>query len=540
MRTLGLIAALAAAALVLAGCGDGKPVRAPCPAGKVCFEAGNGPDPVSIDPNLASGGVWESRLLTDMFMGLTTDGPGAETLPGAATSWETSADGLSWTFHLRPGAKWSDGAPVTSEDFAFSMRRVVDPKTASEYAPLINFIKNAQPILDGKMPPSALGVETPDPLTFIIRLEHPAPYLAELAKHQTLFPVPKHVVEKYGDQWANPKTYVSNGPYKLVSWKLGDRIHAVKNPYYWDADKLCVDEVNYYVIVDPATGERRIKSGEFDHLPDGATASNRLARMRQDIPAYVHTHTYLGVDYLAFNMRRAKFRDVRVRTALSMAIDRSFITQKLLRGGQGDAYTFVPEGVAGYQQVEPPYWAKWPLEKRQAEARRLLKEAGYGPGRPPLKVEIKHRNSPDPTLVMPAIQADWRAIGVDATLAAFEVQIAYQDYKNANFDVADAGWIADYNDAMSFLYLFDSHTGANNYSGYSNPKFDALKLASDNEKDPKKREAIMQEAERLVLAEAPVAIIWYTANKNLVTPRLTGFQDNIVDHHPTQFMCFKK
>jgi oligopeptide transport system substrate-binding protein len=538
-KALGIGGLVIAAALALSACGNGQPVRAACPAGKVCFETGNGPDPVSIDPNLASGGTWESRILTDVMDGLTVDDIDGKVIPGTAKSWETSADGLTWTFHLREDARWSDGVPVTAEDFAFSFRRILDPKMAAEYASILYFLKNAQAVNEGKMPPSGLGVDATDPHTLVIHLEHPAPYLLEVAKHQTMYPIPKHVVEKWGDAWSKPEHYVSNGPYKMVSWKLGDRIHVVKNPYFYDASGVCIDEVNYYVILDPATGERKIKSGELDHLTDGVTASNRIARLRREIPAYVHANTYLGVSYLAFNTRLAKFQDKRVRNALSMSMDRDFITSKLVSAGQTPAYTFVPAGVANYHQVEPPYWQKMTFEQRQVEARRLLKEAGYGPGHP-LHVEIKHRNSADPTLVMPAIQADWRAVGVDVTLAAFEVQIAYQDYKNANFEIADAGWIADYNDPMSFLYLFDTKTGPNNYGHYTNPAYDALLKQADNEADVAKREQILQSAERMMLADQPVAPIWYTAAKNLVNPRVSGFKDNILDHHPTRFMCMKK
>lgn len=528
--------------LVLAACGSGDsgPVRAPCPEGQVCLETGNGPDPVSLDPNVANGGTWESRIFTDLFMGLTTDTADGKAQPGMAKSWTTSPDGLTWTFFLRDDVKWSDGVPVTAADFEFSLRRILNPETAAEYASLLYFIKNAESVNRGEAPVEQLGVRAINPTTLEIRLETPAPFILEVAKHQTMLPVPKHVVEKLGAAWSRPGTHVSNGPYMLKSWRLGDRVNVVKNPHYPGVDQLCIDQVNYYVTLDPASGERRIRSGELDHLTDGTVASNRLARMREpgQIPDYVHVHTYLGVSYLAFNTRLAKFQDPRVRRALAMAIDREFITKKLLRGGQEPAYTFVPAGVANYQQADMPYWANWTLEQRQAEARKLLKEAGYGPGKP-LKVEIKHRNSPDPTLVMPAIQADWKSIGVDATLIANEVQIAYQSYKIADFEIADAGWIADYNDPMSFLYLFDSKTGANNYGQYRNPRFDALLAQANREADVVKRAAILREAEAMMQLDAPVATLWYTINKNLVDPKITGFVDNIIDHHPTQYLCFK-
>jgi oligopeptide transport system substrate-binding protein len=538
MRRFGLGIAAAVLVLVVSGCARHGPVRAPCPAGKVCMEIGNGPDPTSIDPALAGGGVWESAIFWDVMVGLTTDDIHGEVMPGMATRWETTPDGLTWTFHLRD-ANWSDGVPVTADDFVFAWRRVLDPKTASQYASLIYFLKNADPINEGKMPVEALGVEAADPHTLVVHLEHPAPFLLEVLKHQIMSPVPKHVVLKWGDHWSDPEHYVSNGPYVITGWKLGDRVHAVKNPQFYDKTPLCIDEINYYTSLDPSTAERRYKSGEFDHVTDGTISSNRIDHLKKELGGQVHSAPYLGNDYLAFNTRLAKFKDPRVRNALAMAIDRDFITTKLLRGGQVSAYTFVPAGVANYHQVDQPYWARMTFEQRQVEAKRLLAAAGYGPTHP-LKVEIKHRNSADPTLVMPAIQADWKAIGVDVTLAAFEVQIAYQDYKNANFEVADAGWVADYDDPMTFLYLFDSRTGDNNYGGYNNPAYDHLIDLANNETDLKKREDILRQAETMMQADQPVAPLWYIASHNLVAPGMSGFADNINDHHPVRFMCLKK
>ncbi|CAN5193336.1 peptide ABC transporter substrate-binding protein [soil metagenome] len=526
--------------MALAACsGQSGPIRAPCPAGQLCFETGNGPDPVSLDPNIASGGTWETRILTDLMIGLTTDDPNGDVMPGMATSWETSPDGLTWTFHLRE-AKWSDGAPVTADDFVYSMQRIMDPKTAAEYASILYFIKNAQAVNQGKMPPTAMGAKAVDAHTLVITLEHPAPYILEVAKHQTMAPIPKHAVLKWGDAWSKPEHYVSNGPYLLKSWRLGDRIHVERNPYFYDNSNVCLDQVDYFVVLDPASGERRTRTGELDNLTDGVVASNRIANMRRpgQIPDYVRVHTYLGSGYLAFNTTLPKFKDKRVRNALSMTIDRDFITKKLLRGGQLTAYTFVPPGVANYIQAPKPYWADWTFEQRKTEARKLLAAAGYGP-KNPLKVEIKHRNSSDPTLFMPAVQADWKSIGVDVTLIAYEVQIAYQAYKNADFEIADAGWIGDYNDAMTFLYLMQSQTGANNYGQYKNPAYDALLLKADNEPDVAKRAEYLRQAEIMMQNDQPVATIWYSINKNLVNPRVTGWVDNINDHHPTRFLCYK-
>jgi len=533
-----LAAVIAVAALIaLAGCGERAPLRAPCPAGKLCLEYGNTSEPTSLDPAKIIG-QWESRIIGDMLEGLTKDDAEGRPIPGMAQSWSVSPDGKTWVFHLR-AANWSDGVPVTADDFVFSMRRLLNPASASEYASLMYIIKNAQAVNEGRAPATALGVTALDPRTLEITLEHPAPYLLQLTKHQTMIPVPKHVVEKWGDAWVKPEHFVSNGPYRLTDWTFGDHVRVVKNPAYYDAAHTCFDQVSYYPTNDAVAAERRIRRGELDINTD--IQSNRIAYLRQpdQIPAYVHVHTWLGVNYLVFNTHDVPaFRDRRVRIALDMSIDRDFITKKLLRGGQLPANTFVPPGVADYVSPPPPAWTTWPLWRRQRAARALLAQAGYGPGHP-LRFELKHLNSADPMLFMPAIQADWKDIGVQADLAQEEVQIAYQDFRLRNFQAGGAAWIADYNDANSFLYLMQSSTGSQNYGDYKNPAYDALLAKADNEPDIHRRAAYLAQAEQIMLNDATVAPIYFYVSKNLVNPRITGWVDNIVDWHRARLLCVK-
>jgi oligopeptide transport system substrate-binding protein len=518
----------------LAGCGPRPAQRPACPAGKVCLELGNVADLEGIDPIRAIG-TQSHQVMDDAMIGLTQSDAAGEPIPGMAKSWEVSADGLTWIFHLRE-AVWSDGVPVTADDFVFSYRRLMSPQMAAEYASLVYFIKNAEAVNAGKLPETALGVRAIDPHTLEITLEHPAPYLPQVATHQTMLPVPKHMVERYGDAWARPGRFVSNGPYTIVEWKLGDHLKAVKNPRFYEADKVCIDEIRYYPTPDAISAERRVKRGELDANKD--IQSNRIAFLRTAMPGYPRTHTWLGVAYLTFNSHIKAFQDVRVRRALAMAVDREFITKKLLRGGQEPAYAFVPPGVANYEPVAKPYWASLTYEQRQAEARRLLAEAGYGPNNP-LKFEIKHRNSADPMLVMPAVQADWKQIGVEAKLVQNEVQIAYAAYRSRDFDVAEGAWVADYNDPLSFLYLMQSTTGSQNYGDYNNPAYDALLAAADHEPDAAKRAHLLARAEKLMLDDAAVVTTYSYVNKNLVSPRVTGWVDNISDFHPVRYLCLK-
>lgn len=523
-------------ALALAACQD-APQRADCPAGKVCLEYGNNSEPQTLDPGKANL-VDEASVIGDLIEGLTTDSPDAKPIPGAATHWEVSPDGLVWTFHLRE-ARWSDGHPVTAEDFVYGLQRTLDPKIASIYAYLLYVIKGGQAVNEGKAAAQTLGAVALDDRTVQLTLEHPAPYLPELLKHQSFFPVPRHVVEKYGDGWVQPGRYVSNGAFRLVSWRLGDRITVEKNPYYWDAKNVCLDRVNYYPTPDVVTAERRVARGELDL--NTRFQSNRYERLQKTMPGVPRTGVSLATAYLSFNTRDvAAFRDIRVRRALSMTVDRDFITSKLLRAGQLPAYSFVPAITAGYVQDGPrTRWADMPFDQRQAEARRLLAQAGFTAERP-LRITITTPNNTDTLLLMEAIQADWRAIGVDVKLAQNEAGVAFAAYRNRDFEIGSMSWYGDFNDPVTFLGLFNSDTGAQNYGDYRNPAYDALLAQADQEPDVAKRAQILARAEQLILDDEATAPIYFVVNRNLVSTRVTGWADNPPNFHRSRWLCLKR
>ncbi|HEX5376999.1 MAG TPA: peptide ABC transporter substrate-binding protein [Phenylobacterium sp.] len=534
MRRSSLLLTLALAALI-GGC-QAKVTRHACPAGKVCLEYGNNSEAATLDPQ-KSNLLDEFTIIGDLIMGLTSDAPDASPVPGMATSWETSPDGLVWTFHLRD-AKWSDGVPVTADDFVYAYRRILNPDTASIYAYLVYILKNGQAVNEGKAPPEALGAKALDARTLQLTLDHPAPYLLEIAKHQSFFPVPKHVVEKWGDAWVAPGHFVGNGPYKLVSWRLGDYIRVEKNPLFFEADKVCVDRIDFYPTSDAVMAERRVARGELDI--NTSFQSNRIGRLRQEMPQTVRTHVSLATGYMSFNTRDvAAFKDIRVRRALSESVDRDFITNKLLRAGQIPAYAFVPPGTANYQQGPRTYWAKQSLAQRQADARRLLAEAGYGPGRP-LKFEIKAPNSPDSMLISQAVQADWASIGVEAKVVQNESQIAFAAYRNRDFGIGIMNWFADFNDATTFLGLMKSDTGGQNYGDYKNPTYDALLVAADREPDAARRAEILAEAEQVMLNDEAMIPLFFVVNRNLVSPKVTGWVDNFENFHRARWLCVKK
>jgi oligopeptide transport system substrate-binding protein len=530
------VAALAAA-LLLAGC-QGKVQRPACPAGQVCLEYGNTTEPLTLDPQTATT-TTEFAIVGDLIMGLTTDAPDASVQPGAATSWETSPDGLVWTFHLRRDAVWSDGVPVTADDFVYAYRRILDPNTAASYAYLIYIIKNAQAVESHKLPASALGVRAVDKYTLELTLEHPAPHLPELLKHSAFYPVPKHTVEKYGEGWVTPGRYVSNAGYTLVSWKLGDYLRIQKNPRFWDAKNVCVDRVDFYPTTDAVAAERRVKRGELDI--NNTFQSSRIALVKRPdyLGPYVRTHIQLSTTYLGFNTRDyPALADRRVRQALSEGIDREFIAYKLMRAGQVPAYSFTPPAIASYEPGAHLSFEGKSFAARQDEARALLKAAGFGPGRP-LKIVLSSTQTTDALLIIQAIQADWRDIGVEATLQPEEGQIHFADMEARNFQVGIVGWSADFNDPTTFLDLMLSGTGAQNYGDYRSPVYDGLMAQADQEKDLKKRAHIMRQAEQVMLDDATVAPIYFGVSRNLVNPKITGWVDNAEDFHKIRWLCVK-
>jgi oligopeptide transport system substrate-binding protein len=523
-----------AIASLLAGC-QGKGQRPPCPTGKVCLEYGNETDPLTLDPQ-TSNLLTEGRIIGDLMVGLTTDGADGKPIPGMATSWDVGADGLTWTFHLRD-ARWSDGVPVTADDFVYAYRRILDPKTASIYAYLVTLLKNGQAVNDGKAPLSAVGATARDPHTLVLTLEHPAPYMPQLLMHQSFYPVPKHVVERLGDAWVKPGNYVSNGAYRLAAWKLGDHVEVDRNPLFFDAAHVCVDRIDYYPTADAVSAERRVQRGELDL--NTTFQSNRLAHIREVMPGYARPALTLATYYLSFNTRDVKpLKDIRVRRALSESVDRDFMTGKLQRAGQLPAYSFVVPGVANYAYGAQLRWAHESFAQRQIEARALLAQAGYGPAHP-LKLEIKVPSTSETQLLMEAVQADWRAIGVQATIVQNEGQIAFAAYRDRDFQVGAMSWYADFDDPITFLGLLKSDTGAQNYGDYKNPAYDALLAQADGEPDAARRAQILKRAEQIMLDDEGMAPLGFGVSRSLVNPKVTGWVDNPLNNHRARWLCVR-
>ncbi len=538
-KSVRLAATGALVAALLAACGDGgqsdSQTTADAGAGepeKVVYHRGNFAEPSSLDPHRISG-TWESHIGRDLFLGLMTDSAEGEPIYGAATAYEVSEDGLTWTWTMREGHQWSDGTPVTAHDFVFAYRRIMDPATAAEYASILYPIKNARAVNFGEVPVEELGVRAIDDGTLEISLEHPAPYLPEMLTHQALFPVPKHLVEEVGDRWVSSGTMVSNGPYMLVEWRPNDFVHLEKNPYFYDAENVAIDETYFYPTDNTPAALRRFRAGELDSNNDFPI--QQIDFLKENYPEETRIHPFLVTTYVVFNTAQAPFDNRNLRTALAMSIDRETIARDIMKTDQTPAYSLVPPGIRNYPHTARFEWADWTMEERIAAARELMEQEGYGPDNP-LEILYRHREGIDNRRRAVAVAAMWKQIHVEAQLQNTETKTHYQDLRAGNFSIADAGWVADFNDAKNYLFLLESDTGQLNYGNYDNPVFDDLLEQSDNTTDLEARGELLSQAEQVMLDDAPMIPILFDTSRNLVGAHLIGFVDNVNDYHPTRFM----
>ena len=531
LKTSLLAASAAGLFMTLAACGGGSSSD----DGAKVLRRGISAKVDTLDPHRSSA-KWENIVISDMIVGLMTITPERDVIPSVAESWETSEDGLTWTFKLKETV-WSDGEPVTAEDFVYAFRRIQDPAIASQYSSLLYIVKNAAQVNAGELPPEELGVRAVDDYTFEITLEEPAPYLLGLLTHYTTYPVPKHIVEQYGEAWIQPENIEVNGPYKLAYWRTGDQLVSEKNPLFYEADDVCFDRVAYFEIEDASAVERRIESGELD-INNGFDGG-RTVELEKKFPGWVRTAPSLITTYWTLNTSQEPFTDVRVRKALAMALDREFIVEKVLTPGYIPAYSFVPPTMSNYEVDRPEVsFVDLSREERLAEARSLLEEAGYGPGNP-LNFEFIYRSTDDNPKVAPVAQANWQEIApwVRADILKQDTKVLYARLRQSDFEAADGAWVADFDDPINFLYLLDSTTGQQNYGRYSNPEYDNLLARASQERDLDARAAIFAEAEALMLEDYPITPMWVQVTKNLVDPDITGWGENAQDDHLSRWMC---
>lgn len=503
---------------------------------EMVLHRGNGSEPETLDPHKSTG-EGESWIEMDLFEGLVTADAQGRVIPGAAQSWTISDDRLIYTFKLRPDGKWSDGTKVTASDFVFSWRRLVSPATRSRYAFFLWPVKNAEAVSKGDMPASAMGVEAVDDLTLRVTLEAPTSYFVASLQHHATYAVSQANVKRFGDDFIKPGNLVSNGAFMLAEAVPQGHIKLVRNSHFHATSTVALDAVYFYPTENRESELKRFRAGELDvtyDLPDG-----QIAWVRQNMPADLRLAPFFSSYWFCFNLRNEPWKsNPDLRAALSLAIDRQLIVDKITQAGEIPAYTITPPGTENY--VAPlPEWARWTQAERDAKARELLAKAGYGPGGKPLEVEILFNTSENHRKIAIALDSMWRQkLGIRVKMTNQEWKVVLQSRAEGKFqDLVRAGWIGDYNDAYSFLSLFLSDVKGQNHSGYSNPDYDRLVRAASSEVEPTARRQLLQRAEALMLADHPVIPIYTYVTTHMVSARVSGWQDNIRNLHLSRYLA---
>ena len=499
------------------------------------YRRGEPGDAATLDPQKTAT-VPEADILLDLFEGLVTYDSKGEIAPGVAERWSISQDGLVYTFKLRD-AKWSNGDPIRASDFVFSFRRLLDPATGAQYANLFYAFKNGEKINKGALKPDALGVRAIDDATLEIALEAPTPYLLGLLAHQTAVPVQQANVEKFGRDFVRPGNLVSNGAFKLQDFAPNDRTTLVRNENFHDAANVKIDREIFYSLEDRSAALRRFQAGEIDSYGDAP--AEQIPFIRQTLKDQLRLAPMLGTYYFTFNTKKPPFDDARVRAALSMVVDREFLADEIWGGAMLPAYSFAPPGIPGYEAPAVEWKDLSPID-REDKALALLKEAGYGPGGKPLRIEIRYNTSENHKNTAIALADMWKALGVETSFVNADINTHFALLQNGgDYDVARAGWIGDYPDAQSFLFLAQSGNKGLNYSRYANPDFDALMGKASMERDPTARAKILAAAETILMRDQPIMPLLFYSSKNLISPKLKGWESNILDRHPARYLAIE-
>jgi len=541
-RTL-LFASALLGAVFAAGCGQGKspaaaPAAAPGARGAVpqVWHVGNGSEPQDLDPQAITG-VPEHKLMMALFEGLATEDPkDLHPVPGLAEKWDISADGKVYTFHLRKNGQWSDGSPLTADDCLQSYKRMITPEFASEYAYLIyDYVVGAREYYDRKLTDfSQVGFKVVDEHTLQVTLKNPAPYLMGIiASHYAWTPVPVKVIAKYGPidrkrtGWTRLGRLVSSGPFQLKEWAPNQKIVVSRNPHYWDAANVKLDEIHFYAVEDNATEERMFRTGQLHKT--NTMPSAKIDVYRRDLPESLRIEPYLGVYFYRCNVDRPPLNDKRVRKALALAIDREAIVQKVTRGGQTPAYAVSYPGTSGYT---PQARLTGTIE----DAKRLLAEAGFPGGKGFPKIELLYNTSESHRAVAEAIQQMWkRNLNIDITLFNQEWKVYLDSQHTTNFTLQRSGWVADYVDPHVFLEIWVSGNG-NNDTNWKNPAYDALFQQALAAKTTEERYAIYQQMDAILVDECPIIPIYHYTSVYALSPKVKGFYPTLLDNHPYKYI----
>ena len=478
-------------------------------------------DPETLDAHKARSDQ-AAVVLRDIGEGLVSYSPSGALVPGVAEKWAVSDDGLTYTFHLRTDAKWSNGDAVTAKDFVFAFERLADPKTAAFYAQLLGDIT---------------GLRALDDQTLVINLLQPTAYLASLLTHPATFPMHAGSITEHGDGFARPGKLLSNGAYVLTDWIPGSVLTLKRNAHYWNDAATSIDEVRHHVITQDVTQLARYRAGELDVT--GTVPPDSFKQVREELGDQLRVSPRLGIYYYGFNLTQPRFKESpELRQALSMAIDRELLVEKITARGETPAYSWVPPGVDNYTPPTFSY-AELSQQERNQIARRLYKEAGYSDENP-LQFELRYNTSDTQKRVALAIQSMWaEVLGAKATLVNEEFQVLLANIQAQDVtEVFRLSWTGDYNDAHTFLNILQSANAAN-MPAYKSDEYDSLLQRASEQVDLGRRRLYLEEAERVMLADHPAIPIYFYVNKHLVSPRIDGWGDNVLDYHYSQHLSFK-
>lgn len=521
-----------AVALLVAGCGkvDSKSAAdaaSNSPAGpRTVLNFGNGSEPQDLDPQVVTG-VPENKIINALFEGLVAEGPkGDDTVGGVAERWDISEDGRVYTFHLRADAKWSNGDPVTAQDFIASYKRILTPALGAEYAYKLHPVVGAEDFNKGKLADfSKVGFQAADARTLVVTLNNRTPFLIEAMKHYSWFPVHIPTVEKFdglarkGTAWTRVENLVGNGPFVLKEWRPNQRLVVTRSPTYWDRATVKLDAINFMPIESLDTEERMFRTGQLDRTYELPNA--KIDTYKRDFAASYREDPYYGVYFFRLNVTKPPLNDVRVRRALALAIDRESIVRNVTRGGQLPAYNLTPPS--------PKFKSPVRLTGDLAEARRLLAEAGFPAGRGFPKITLLYNTSENHRAVAEALQQMWRSrLGVDIDLSNQEWKVYLDSQDTLSYDIARAGWIADYVDPNTFVDMWRSG-GGNNDTGWSNPKYDELLAASTRVGSDAERFAIYQQLEAILAEQVPVIPLYFYTRVLAMNPKLK-IVPNVIDN----------
>ncbi len=467
----------------------------------------------SIDPQ-ASSDLATMRIAAEQFEGATRLNAKGEPEPGLAMKWQASPDGLMWRFDIRPGLRFSDGQPIDPQALVATWQRLTDPRSASPLAEL------ARPIA---------RMSVADPHTLIVKLRHPTPHLPELMAHPALAALPIHRTN-----WTTERPVIASGAYRLTAWVLGDHVLLDRNPA-WHDGHAPLAHIAWKPVSDSLTGMKTFLGQQADIASE--FPASRLQDLKPRLGPAVHIAPYRGSYYFAFNTRRPPFNDARVRRALDLAVDRTWLTQSLMATGVAPALSVVPPALLKACERLVP--APLPMPARLAQARALLHEAGYGPAHP-LRFSIRFNSDADHKRTAVALAAMWAPLGVKAELLNSEASLHFASLRRGDFDLARSGWIGDVSAPENFLSIHRSSAGPSNYSGYSNQEFDDALDQAEQEANAQRRACAMRKATDILASDAPVLPLWFYVSKSLVSDRVAGWQDNLANAHPSRTLWFKR